>query len=159
MGAQAGDNDGLSLAQLVWSGVGQVIGVGVVTIIGSALAASGRSAWIAYIVAVLLGMFKVVPILFFSAVMKIQGGNYGIVTRALGDRMGGLLTIASVCAWVVRGTAVVALGVYVHSVFPTVAAGLASVVIWTILVVINLFGINAMAKIQSLATPLLLRSM
>lgn len=83
MGAQAGDNDGLSLAQLVWIGVGQVIGVGVVTIIGSALAASGRSAWIAYMVAVFLGMFKVVPILFFSAVMKIQGGNYGIVTRAL----------------------------------------------------------------------------
>lgn len=156
MGAQAGDHDGLSLAQLVWIGVGQVIGVGVVTIIGSALAASGRSAWIAYMVAVFLGLFKVVPILFFSAVMKIHGGNYGIVTRALGDRMGGLLTIASVCAWVVRGTAVVALGVYVHSVFPTIAAGLASVIIWTILVVINLFGVNAMAKIQSLATPLLL---
>lgn len=156
MGAQGGNEKGLSLAQLVWIAVGQVIGVGVVTIIGSALAATGRSAWIAYTVAVFLGIFKVVPIMFFCAVMKVQGGNYGIVTRALGDRMGGLLTIASVCAWVTRGTAVVALGVYFHSIFPQIDAGLASILIWTLLVGVNLFGINAMAAIQSLATPLLL---
>lgn len=156
MGAQAGEEKGLSLAQLVWIAVGQVIGAGVVTIIGSALAASGRSAWIAYTAAVFLGMFKVAPMLFFSAVMRIQGGNYGIVTRALGDRMGGLLTVASVFAWVTRGTAVVALGVYIHSIFPEVDAGLASVAVWTVLVGINMFGINAMAAIQSFATPLLL---
>ena len=86
--------EGLSLIQLVWIAVGQVIGAGVVTIIGSSLAATGRSAYIAYGLAVLLGFTQVVPIMFYSSIMKIDGGNYGIVTRALGDRWGGLLAIA-----------------------------------------------------------------
>ena len=151
-----GAGEGLSLMQLVWIAVGQVIGAGVVTIIGSALAASGRSAWIAYAVAVVLGFTKVAPIMFYSSIMKIHGGNYGIVTRALGDRMGGLLTIASLAQWTVRGTAVLSLGVYVNSIFPQIDSRIAAAVIWTILCVVNLFGVNAMAKIQSFATPLLL---
>ena len=148
--------EGLSLIQLVWIAVGQVIGAGVVTIIGSSLAATGRSAYIAYGLAVLLGFTQVVPIMFYSSIMKIHGGNYGIVTRALGDRWGGLLAIASIAQWTVRGTAVLALGVYFNSIFPEINAGLAAGVIWTILVFVNLFGVNAMALVQSFATPLLL---
>ena len=148
--------EGLSLIQLVWIAVGQVIGAGVVTIIGSSLAATGRSAYMAYGLAVLLGFTQVVPIMFYSSIMKIHGGNYGIVTRALGDRWGGLLAIASIAQWTVRGTAVLALGVYFNSIFPEINAGLAAGVIWTILVFVNLFGVNAMALVQSFATPLLL---
>ncbi len=147
---------GLSLIQLVWIAVGQVIGAGVVTIIGASLAATGRSAWIAYALAVIVGITKVAPIMFYSSIMKIRGGNYGIVTRALGDRTGGLLTVASLVQWTVRGTAVLALGIYVHSIFPEINAHVASALIWTFLVAVNLFGVNAMAFVQSLATPLLL---
>lgn len=146
----------LSLFDLTCIAAGQVIGAGVITVIGSSIAVTGRSAYLAYAVAVFIGFFRVLPVLWYSSARKVSGGYFGMISESLGDRVGGLSVAASLCLWLSRGTAVVAMGNYFNSVFPNVNAYLASTIIWTLLVIINLFGVNIMAKIQSLATPLLI---
>jgi len=154
-----GKSDGLSLIQLVWIGTGQVVGAGIITITGAAIMVTGRSVWVAYAVAVLMGLFRILPSIFFTSAMVTPGGNYGILTRTFGERIGGLVTINSLVQWTVRGTAVIALGMYIHSVFPHIDQKLAAALIWIALIVANCMGVDMMAKLQSFGTPLLLLSL
>ena len=56
----------LGLTDLVAISTGQVIGAGVVTLIGTAAAITGVSAWLAYGAAVIVGFFSILPFIFIS---------------------------------------------------------------------------------------------
>lgn len=148
--------DGLSLIQLVWIGTGQVVGAGIITITGAAIGVTGRSVWLAFAVAVAMGLCRILPTIFFCSTMVTPGGSYGILTRTLGERIGGLVTINALVQWTVRGTAVLSLAMYINSMFPSLNQKIAGTVVWTILVAANMFGVNMMAKLQSIGTPILL---
>ena len=57
----------LTLPQLVWLATGQVVGAGVVTIVGAALGVTGYSAWFAYSAAVVMGLARIFRKFSFSA--------------------------------------------------------------------------------------------
>lgn len=58
--------------------VGMVIGSGMVTLIGPAMAMTGYSVWLAYLTAIVMGFFMVFPYI-------ILGGNYESGRRTLLD--------------------------------------------------------------------------
>lgn len=145
----------LTLAQLVWLATGQVIGAGVVTIVGSALAATGYSAYFAYSAAVGVGLLRIIPIIFFFSAVVVPGGIYGMITRTCGKQFGGLITISSLINWVARGTAVLSIGNYLHAMFPATNKVFMALLVWAFLSITNLFGVDVMAKLQSFATPCL----
>lgn len=151
-----GKSDGLSLIQLVWVGTGQVVGAGIITITGAAIGVTGRSVWVAFAIAVLMGLCRILPTIFFCSTMVTPGGGYGILTRTFGERIGGLVTINALVQWAARGTAVLALGLYLSSIFPNVNYKIGASIIWTALIVANCMGVDMMAKLQSIGTPLLL---
>ncbi len=146
----------LSLSQLVWIATGQVVGAGVVTIVGSALAVTGYSAWFAYSAAVLMGFLRILLQMFFFSALVVPGGVYGMVTRTCGKQFGGLMTISSLINWVARGTAVLSVGNYLAAMFPSQNRVVMALVVWGFLTIANLYGVDVMAKIQSFATPCLL---
>ena len=80
----------LSLFTLVTLAAGQVIGAGVVSTTGVAIAKTGSSVWLAYGAAVLLGLLLVFPVALFSSVVRFKGGNYAIVSSLLGEKWGGI---------------------------------------------------------------------
>ncbi len=146
----------LSLAELVWIATGQVIGAGVVTIVGSALKATGFSAWFAFSAAVLLGLARICPRIFFYSAVVAPGGPYGMITRCCGKQFGGLSTVASLINCICRGTAVISIGNYLVAMFPGANKAVVACAVWGLLTLANLFGVNVMAKLQSIATPCLL---
>ena len=146
----------LSLMQLVWIATGHVVGAGVVTIVGSALGVTGYSAWFAFSAAVLMGLVRVCPRIFFYSAVVAPGGPYGMITRCCGKRFGGISTIASLINCICRGTAVLSIGNYLVAMFPGTNKAVMACGVWALLTVANLFGVNIMAKIQSIATPCLL---
>ena len=146
----------LGLSQLVWIATGQVVGAGVVTIVGSALAATGYSAWFAFSAAVLMGLLRIIPQIFFFSTKVVPGGTYGMVTRCCGKQYGGMMTISSLIQWVARGTAVLSIGMYLAAMFPSQNKVVMAVGVWALLSTANLFGVDVMAKIQSITTPVLL---
>lgn len=146
----------LSLSQLVWIATGQVVGAGVVTIVGSALAVTGYSAWFAYSAACIMGLLRILPQIFFFSTEVVPGGTYGMVTRCCGKRYGGMITISSLIQWVARGTSVLSMGIYLVAMFPSQNKIVMAVGVWALLSIANLFGVDVMAKIQSIATPVLI---
>ena len=146
----------LNLKQLVWIGTGHVIGAGVVSIVGSAIAATGYSVWLAFLVACILSFVRILPVIFFTSAVSIEGGRYGMITRCAGMKYGGLITLSGLLNWSRRGTAVIALCGYIADFLPDSNSKLLTLLIWAFFCGTNLFGIDAMSKIQSIATPLLI---
>ena len=139
----------LNLKQLVWIGTGHVIGAGVVSIVGSAIAATGYSVWLAFLVACILSFVRILPVIFFTSAVSIEGGRYGMITRCAGMKYGGLITLSSLLNWSRRGTAVIALCGYIADFLPDSNSKLLTLLIWACFCGANLFGIDAMSKIQS----------
>ena len=146
----------LNLKQLIWIGTGHVIGAGVVSIVGSRIGATGYSVWLAFLVACILSFIRILPVVFITSAIEVNGGRYGIITRCAGQKYGGLITLSSLLNWSRRGTAVVALCGYITDFFPLGNSKFFTLTIWAFFCVANFFGLDVMSKIQSIATPLLL---
>ncbi len=134
----------LSLFTLVTLAAGQVIGAGVVSTTGVAIAKTGSSVWLAYGAAVLLGLLLVFPVALFSSVVRFKGGNYAIVSSLLGEKWGG---IYSLCYWLTLlsgSTICSALGSYIHAIFPMISIKLGGTALITVFYVLNLFGVKSL---------------
>ncbi|MBQ8604836.1 MAG: APC family permease [Oscillospiraceae bacterium] len=149
----------LTLIQLIWIGTGHVIGAGVVSIVGSALAVTGYSVWLAFLVACVLSFIRILPVVFFTSAVTVEGGRYGMITRCAGYKYGGLITLSSLLNWSARGTAVLALCGYITDYLPGVNSKRLTVAIWAGFCIANLYGVDMMSRIQSIATPLLLAAL
>ena len=66
----------LGFWDLAFMGLGSVVGAGIVTYVGIAISWTGRSAWIAYALAILLGFLANLPLILMSSAARIKGGNY-----------------------------------------------------------------------------------
>lgn len=75
-------------------GVGQVIGAGVITLVGQAVGVTGRSAWLAYGIAVIIGFIMVIPYVFLSSTIIVKGGAYSVIKAMSGERLAGMYVVS-----------------------------------------------------------------
>lgn len=65
----------LGKAELYSLSIGQVIGAGIITLIGPAVAETGQSTWLAYLVAIILGFLLIMPILFLTSTLRLKANT------------------------------------------------------------------------------------
>ena len=119
---------GLGLFTLTMLATGQVIGAGVVTLVGTSISHTGRSVWLAYATAVAMGLCIIIPYILMSSMLRVKGGNYTLVAALLGDRWGGMYGMAFTMLVFACGMFGISLGNYLNSLFPswdpkTIASG------------------------------------
>jgi APA family basic amino acid/polyamine antiporter len=79
-----------SLKDLFFISLGQVVGTGVVTLVGVAMTQTGPSAWLAYPTAVFIGMILVYPYMMLGATIRLGGGAYSAVSALMGPLASGI---------------------------------------------------------------------
>ena len=84
----------LGKSELLALGVGQVIGAGVITLVGQAVGVTGRSAWLAYGIAVIIGFIMVIPYVFLSSTIIVKGGAYSVIKAMSGERLAGMYVVS-----------------------------------------------------------------
>jgi len=136
--------------------VGTVIGAGIVTLVGPAIAATGYSVWLAYIVALVFGLFYAAPVILLSSAMRLSGSEYSIVAGLIGPLPAGVLAVGRLTSGLLLALFGTSFGVYVNSVFPFISIRTAAIATLTFFYIVNLFGINIMAKVQKAMTWLLI---
>lgn len=150
-------NKKLGLFALVCIGAGQVIGAGIITTTGAAIAQTGRATWLAYATAVLCGTLWCLPTVFFSSIAKYKGGAYTMVTATLGQQAGGLYSLWWLMMWLTLSLMGKSMGVYINSLFPSLNPNIVGIVFITIFYLLNIFGgIQLMAKVQKFLTSFLI---
>ena len=147
---------GLTLWALVAIAVGQVVGAGIITTTGLAIAQTGRSVWIAYALAVFFGFVWILPTVFFSSIARYKGGAFTQVKSLLGDLpagLYGLFWIPMISSFALVGTGT---GAYVHALIPSVSVAMGGIIVTTFFYVINMFGVHLMAKVEKPMTVVLI---
>ncbi|NME35836.1 MULTISPECIES: APC family permease [Fusobacterium] len=136
-------------------GTGCVVGAGVVSLVGQAIGLTGYSAYIAYALAVVLGLIYNLPIIFASGAIKMDGGPYALISTILGKKFAGMYVVSFFLYFPTIAIYGVALGKYVNSLLPNVPVKLVALIVLTLFYVINLRGIDFLAKAQNIMTTLL----
>lgn len=149
-------DSGMGLWSIVLMGLGAVIGAGVVTYSGIAVGLTGRSAWIAYAVAILLGFLCNLPLILMTTAARIKGGNYSFIATTLGDLGGGYYGISRALMVLSFSTFSLSFGNYMSIIIPAVPVKVFAYGALILFGVINLFGTNFMAKIQNVLSMFLI---
>lgn len=140
-------------------GFGAVVGAGMVTLMGPAMAYTGYSVWLAMLLATVLALVMIFPYIILGGTLRVAGGQYSVVTNLTSPSAGGLVIYSNLIFTVQFSTFAMAFGLYINMVLPTVSAKIFGITIIFLLVGLNLLGINAFAKINNLMSGILLVSM
>ncbi|MDR3170442.1 MAG: APC family permease [Treponema sp.] len=152
----AEEKKGLGLASLVALASGQVIGAGVVTLIGAAIAITGQAVWLSYGSAVIMGFCIILPYLILSSMIRVKGGSYTFVATLLGEKWGGLYGMAFTMNVFATGMIGLGFGQYFAALFPGTDVRVVAVITITAFFLFNLMGVNFMSKIQNILSTTLI---
>ncbi len=150
------EKKGLGLGRLVSIATGTVIGAGIVSLLGVAMLFTGASGWLAYSAAVIVGLIVISPYIILCSTMRINGGNYSYVSAVLGDFWGGIYGLCFTMVGLAMGLFGMSLGTYVKLIFPSIDVRIFAMCIVTFFFVLNLFGVNLMAKVENVLFYLLM---
>ena len=139
--------------------VGMVIGSGMVTLIGPAMAYTGYSVWLAYLTAIVMGFFMVFPYIILGGTMRVAGGPYSIVTNLSGVSAGGLVAYTKLVTPILNSSFALALGLYINNLLPNITVKAIAIVGVLILFVLNLLGMDIFAKVSKVLSTILLITM
>ncbi len=149
----------LGFTELWALGIGQVIGAGVITLVGPAIGLTGHSAWLAYFVAVVIGAITNLPIIIFSSVTKYSGGDYSIITMLGGEKVGGMYIVGFSLQTLGMSLFATALGMYLTSMFPVINGKLIGIIFLILFYALNLMGLANMAKVQKIMSAILIAAL
>lgn len=153
----------LGRSELYALAIGQVIGAGVITLIVPAIKMTGYSAWLAYLVAIIMGFIMVLPIIYITGALRLGGGNYSMLCDLAGPSYAGIFTYAlliQTCALSLFGTAAAAyIGDVITPLGTPINRKIIGIILLTFFYVVNLMGVDMMAKVQKLMTWLLIASL
>ncbi len=149
----------LKCIDLIAISSGQVIGAGVVSMIGVAITCTGMSAWLAYGAAIVVGFLSIVPFILISSTIMLKGGEYTIVANMLNEKAAGFYAISYIAQCLSLSVMGISLAAYVTSIFPYLNGTLVGLLSLTFFFLLNLAGVDVMASVQKPLTAILIISL
>ncbi len=140
----------LTLKDLMGVAVGQVIGAGIMSLMGVAIALTGRSVPISFLMAAVVVLISSVPTIIVCSVVRLRGGNYTMAALLAGKHLAGFLLVVTVISNISLSMYALSFADYALAFVPMLPRKLIAFVILTLFYVVNLFGIDKMAKVQNL---------
>ena len=143
--------------------IGQVIGAGVITLIVPAIKMTGYSAWLAYFCAILMGFVMILPHVFLSSTVRLGGGAYSMLCDLAGPRVSGVFAIMFLGQSIGLSLFGVSAAAYMGDIIPAMGSHTARIIVGVSLItffyIINMMGIDMMAKAQKAMTWLLIAAL
>lgn len=148
-------NEVLGRGDLVAMAIGNVIGGGIMSLLGIAIGLTGRSIVIALVLCSVMVLISSLPQIFSAATIKMNGGFYTQASLFGGKWFGGVYSVVFISYFFSASLYALSFGSYVLSFIPGANLQLIAMIVLTILVLINLRGIQVAAKAQYIMVILL----
>ncbi len=139
----------LGFGDLMGAAVGQIIGAGIMTLLGSAIGMTGRSVPLAFLVAFVIVVCQYAPLVFISGTVRLRGGNYSMVAMLAGQKMAGAYSIIFVFSNLSLSMYALSFASYFVSLFGIGTEQSVGFVILTLFFILNCLGIDKFAKVQN----------
>ena len=142
----------MSLMDLVFMGMGGCIGAGIFSMLGVGISLTGRSVWIAFIIAMMFKMTQQIRMVVMASMFSMSGGMYSQQALILTPMLTGvtaITTMASAFSFSVFG---ISLASYTVLLFPALKPfeTLLACVMLLVFFLIAFTGVNVFAKVQNL---------
>ncbi len=140
----------LGFGDLMSMACGQIIGAGIMALVGIGIAYTGRSVNLAFMIAAVLTLCMAIPMVYIGGTLRLRGGNYTILAALMGKIWAG----AYIPTYILSN---ISIAIYAIS-FSTYFIGLTGLAIDPILVaavcmttfyILNIFGVQGAAFVQN----------
>ena len=139
----------LGFWDLMGASIGQIIGAGIMTLLGAAMAMTGRSVPIAFLIAALITVCQYLPLLLISGTVRLRGGQYTMVAMLTGERFAGAYIIMYILSNLSLSMYALAFASYFVSLFGFGNEKGVAFILLSVFFVLNSFGIDKFAKVQN----------
>ncbi len=145
----------LGRGDLVAMAIGNVIGGGIMSLLGIAIGLTGRSIVISLIICTFMVLLSSIPQIFSSSTIQLEGGFYTQASLFGGKWFGGLYSVIFISYFFSASLYALSFADYALSFVPGISLQFVAMVILTLLVIINLLGVQVAAKAQYIMVILL----
>lgn len=145
----------LGFWDLFSTAVGQIIGAGIMTLLGSAIAMTGRSVPVSFIIAAILTVTSIIPMIIIVGTVRVRGGQYTMVGLLAGEKMAGLFVVLFIASNISMAMYGISFASYFIPFFGIGTTKTIAIGVLTVFFVLNIIGIDKMAKIQNIIVLLM----
>ena len=150
----------LGKKELMGIAIGQIIGAGIMSMMGVAIAMTGRSANLAFMLSAVFTMCTFFPSIFITSCIRMRGGMYTQMAIFAGDKWAGYYSVVYFITNMSLAMYALSFAQYALALLPTGGSQkVIALVVGTLFFILNYFGIDLMAKIQNLLVIVLLLSL
>lgn len=140
----------LSRKDLFSMAIGQIIGVGIMTMTGIAIGFTGRSVSLAYIVAGVITVVSAIPQIYIGGTANFIGGQYSQIAVLGNKRLAGVYIYIQIAMSVGISMFTLSFCDYFLSLFAGANVKIVSFILLTLLFGLHLLGIKQAARLQNL---------
>lgn len=148
-------NKTLGRKELFSVAVGQIIGAGIMALTGVAIAMTGRSVNVAFILAAIAVIGVFIPMIFITSTVRLRGGQYTQAAVFISEKYSGMFMVIYIVYNIAIAMYAISFAEYFFALVPAIPQKLVSVTILTIVFVVNFFGVKGATKLQSLMVVVL----
>lgn len=132
--------------------VGLIVGAGVITLTGSAIAETGRSVFISFIIATIIMAISNIPFMYIGGTIRMEGGQYTQMGMFAPKFITGIYIWTNFFAVISLAMYGISFGMYLLELVPglNMDPRLIGFIVLSIMYLINFFGIKGMAKLEIL---------
>lgn len=145
----------LGFWDLMSTAVGQIIGAGIMSLTGIAIAMTGKSVPIAFLLSTIFVIAQVLPYIFINSTVRIPGGAYGIISLLASPKLGGFYVLVNIVGQMTLASYCLSAADYLMGLIGMGNRMIISLIILTLFYILNLNGIDKFSKIQNLVVSLL----
>lgn len=149
----------LSFKDLLFTSIGGIIGAGIMSIMGITIEMTGRSVPVSMVFAAVFVLLGITPIIIISGTVRIRGGQYTIVGMLAGKRLAGLFIIIDVATNISLSMYALSFADYFLAFVPDIPRKLVAILLLTFFWMLNMFGIDKMAKLQNIIVVALMTAL
>ena len=150
----------LGKKELMGIAVGQIIGAGIMSMMGVAIAMTGRSANLAFMLSAVFTMCTFFPSIFITSCIRMRGGMYTQFAIFAGDKWAGYYSVVYFITNMSLAMYALSFAEYALALLPTGGSQkVIALIVGTLFFVLNYFGVDLMAKIQNLLVVVLVLSL
>lgn len=145
----------LTRTDLFSMAIGQIIGVGIMTMTGIAIGFTGRSVNIAYIVAGILTIIGAIPQIYIGGTANFIGGQYSQIAVLGNKKLAGIFIYIQISMALALSMYTLSFSEYFLSLFPAANAKLVSFIVLTVLMLMHMVGMKQAARLQNIMCAIL----
>ena len=138
---------------------GQIIGAGIMVLVGLGIDMTGRSVNFAFVMAAIFVVILSVPMLFMTSCVRLRGGEYTQAYMLCGPKFAGFWTMVYIVRNIALSVYAISFADYVLSLVPNVNHKAVAIGVATVFFGINVFPTKFMTKIQNVMMIVLIAAL